>query len=260
MAKLLNPIFGADKTANLLVKYNYQVKTDDILAGTIVGQEKTQMLVHLGLKKVAFLPKNEISMDSTKNAKQKLEKNKVAEFILIDYQDSKAIVSMRRLHYAKLWERFKQLDFKNMVLYTFFEKTILGAKLVGFDGLRMYLPNFHLPKYYRRTTKKTKYIGVKVLEVKDKSHTIVASSRLAIFKKQSSLLHIGLQQKGSVLAVKAFGIFLNLSGIKCLLHISEISNQKIENLHQLYKKGDQIDVKVIYINGRQGKVAVSAKL
>lgn len=260
MGKLFNPIFGADKTTNLLVKYNYQVKTDDILAGTIVGREKTQMLVHLGLKKLAFLPKNEISMDSKKESNQKLEKNKLAEFILISYQDSKAIVSMRRLHSMKLWERFKQLDFKNMILYTFFKKIVFGAKLVDFDGLSIYLPNAHLPKYYRRITDPSKYIAIKVLEVKDKKHTIVASTRLAILKKQSPLLQLGLPQKGSILAVKAFGLFLNIYGIKCLLHISEISNQKIENLHKLYKKGDQIEVKVIYVNGRQGKIAVSAKL
>jgi small subunit ribosomal protein S1 len=66
-------------------------------------------------------------------------------------------------------------------------------------------------------------------------------------------------QKGSVIGVKPFGIFLNIYGIKCLLHISEISNKKIENIMTLYKKGDKITVKVIYVNSSQGKIALSTK-
>ena len=72
-------------------------------------------------------------------------------------------------------------------------------------------------------------------------------------------MQVGLTQIGSVLAIKPFGIFLNIYGIKCLLHISEISNQKIENLMRLYRKGDRIKVKIIYVNSSQGKIAVSAK-
>lgn len=259
MLMLSTPVFGADKTANLLVKYNYQVKTKDILAGTFVGLEKTQMLVHVGLNRVAFLPSEEIFSSPVNTLNRRMETNKVGEFIVIHYKKKKTILSIRRLYNLKLWERFKQIDFKNMILFTVWEKTILGAKLLNFDGLKLYIPNSHLPKYYRRINTKDKLIQVKILEVKDKKHKIVASTRLAILKRQSPSLKIGLVQIGTVLVVKPFGIFLNVFGIKCLLHISEISNKKIENLHMLYKKGDSIEVKIIYVNGSQGKIAVSAK-
>lgn len=257
---LATPVFGADKTANLLVKYNYQVKTKDILAGTFVGLEKTQMLVHVGLKNAAFLPSEEIFSYQVNKLTQEMETNKVGEFIVIHYYKNKTILSIRRLHNNKLWERFKQIDFKNIILFSFWEKNILGAKLLNFDGLKLYVPNSHLPKYYRRINTKEKSIQVKILEVKDKKHKIIASTRLAILKRQSPSLKIGLIQVGTVLVVKPFGIFLNIFGIKCLLHISEISNKKIENLDKLYKKGDSIEVKIIYVNGSQGKIAVSAKL
>jgi small subunit ribosomal protein S1 len=254
------PVFGIDKKANLLLKYNYQVKTKDILAGTFVGLERKQTLIQVGLKKVAFLPNEEVYHKPLNKIIEVLEKNTVEEFIVISFSGNKTILSMHRLSCIKLWERFKQIDYKNMILFTHVEKTILGAKLLKFDGLKVYVPKNHLPKYYRRMNTKEKEIEVKILEVKDKKHSIVASSRLAILKKQSPCLKLGLIQIGVVLSVKPFGIFLNVSGIKCLLHISEIFNKKIENLPQLYKKGDSIKVKVIYVNGPQGKIAVSAKL
>jgi small subunit ribosomal protein S1 len=260
MLKFSTPIFGTDKTENLLLKYNYQVKINDILAGSFIGLERSQSLVHVGLPQAAFLPPHESFIHLQNKSNQIFQKNKASEFIVIYYQEGKTILSLQRLHYLKLWERFKQIDFKNMILYTFLEKTIQGSKLVNFDGLSIYLPNTHLPKYYRRRNDCQKQIEVKVLEVKDKKHSIIASPRLAFLKKQSPSLQIGLIQVGIILAVKSFGLFLNVYGIKSLLHVSEISNRKIENLDELYAKGDKIQVRVIYINLRQGKIAVSAKL
>lgn len=254
------PVFGANKAPSLLIKYNYQVKTKDILAGTFVGLEKTQLLVHVGLKKVAFLPKEELSNKPLDHLKQMGEKNTFSESMVLFLDEKKTILSMRRLHSIKLWERFKQIDYKNMILFARFEKTMVGAKLLDFDGLKLYAPNHHLPKHYRRLTTKGKKFEVNVLEVKDKKHSIVTSTRLAILKKQGPSLKLGLIQLGIVLSVKPFGIFLNVFGIKCLLHVSEISNKKMDNLVQVYKKGNKIKVKVIYVNGTQGKIAVSAKL
>lgn len=262
MNKTLIPLFGADKIDSLLLKYNYQAKQGDILAGTVIGIEKKQTIVDLGLGYVAFLPKNEIFSDQKNNKTQQLEKSQIGEFLILycASREKKIVLSLRRLHHIKLWERFKQIDFKNMILYTIYEKRISGAKIVDFDGLKIYLPNFHLPKYYRRAITNLKPLKVKVLEVKDKKHTIVASVKLAVLKKQSPVLDTGLIQIGCVLKVKPFGIFINVLGIKCLLHISEISTQKIENIHSLFQKGDQLKIKVIYINNQQGKISVSAKI
>lgn len=258
---MLTPKFGANKIASVLLKYNYKVKTGDILAGTVIGIERKQNLINLGLKQAAFLPKEEIFLDDSKNQSQTLKTNEVGEFVILyhDEKTNKTIVSLRQLNYLKLWERLKQIDFKNMILFTNPEHSIWGGKIVGFDGLRIFIPNLHLPKYYRRKNSGDTILPTKILEVKDKKYQIVGSSRLAILKKQSPCLQVGLTTIGSVLSVKPFGLFLNIYGIKCLLHISEISNKKIENIKDLYKKGDRIKVKIIYVNSSQGKIALSSK-
>ncbi len=261
MTKLVTSQFGANKIASVLLKYKYQVKIGDILAGTVVGIEKNQTLVNLGLNQVAFLPNQEIFSNFIESSNQIFTVGKIGEFMILYCEKStnKTIISLQNLHSLRLWERFKQIDFKNMILFGFVENSIWSGKIINFDGLKIFLPNIHLPKYYRRLNKMDKIFPIKILEVKDKPHSIIGSCRLAIVKKQSPSLQIGLVQFGCVLSVKSFGVFLNIYGIKCLLHISEISNKKINNIQELFKKGDQIKVKVIYINSSQGKIAVSAK-
>jgi small subunit ribosomal protein S1 len=258
MSKILTPKYGANKIANVLLKYNYQVKNGDILAGTVIGIERNQTLIDMGLKQAAFLPNPEI-LNGQKEKHLKI--NEIAEFLVLKHETltNKTVISLSRLTCLRLWERFKQIDFKNMIIFANAEQSIWGGKLANFDGLKCFIPNSHLPKYYRRKTRLDNLLPMKILEVKDKRYQIIGSSRLAFLKKQSPSLQVGLTQIGCVLTIKPFGIFLNIYGIKCLLHISEISNQKIENLNRLYKKGDRIKVKIIYVNSSQGKIAVSAK-
>jgi small subunit ribosomal protein S1 len=255
------PKYGKNKIANVLLKYNYQVKKGDILAGTIIGKERKEILIDLGLKQASFLPNNEIYIHLNTNPTKILKIKEFGEFIIIYYnfKTNLTIVSFRRLHYLKLWERFKQIDFNNMILFTQLKKSIWGGKLIEFDLLYGFLPNFHLPKYYKRKNTVSSVVKVKILEVKNKRYEIIVSSRLAIFKKQSPSLYIGLIQTCYIIAIKPFGIFLNIYGLKSLLHISEISNKKIKNINNCYKKGDQIKVKIIYINNSKGKIAVSMK-
>lgn len=261
MNNKITPRFGANTIASVLLKYNYKVKTGDILAGTVLGIERRHTLVNVGLNQVAFLPNKEIVINEIPNATKFLSVNQIGEFLILYYDEKteKTIVSIRRLHYLRLWERFKQIDFKNMILFTTVDKNIWGGKLVNFDGIKVFIPNSHLPKYYRRKKSIDNFLPMKILEVKDKRYEIIGSSRLAFLKKQSSCLQVGMIQKGCVINVKPFGLFFNIYGIKCLLHISEISNKKIDNLMNLYKKGDMITVKIIYVNSSQGKIALSAK-
>ena len=253
--------FGANKTSGILLKYNYQVKTGDILAGTVVGLEKKYTLVDGGLSQVSFLPEQEIMINFNSNLNLIFTVNKTGEFMILysDQRLKQTILSFRKLHCRRLWERFKQVDFSNMILFSVIEKSLWRGKLVKFDGLKIYIPNTHLPKYYRRKNKLKKKLPLQILEIKDKTHTIVGSARLAFLKRQSLSLHLGSTQLACVLSVKSYGLFVNIYGIKCLLHISELFHQKIENINKLYKRGDQLNVKVVYLNTSQGKIAVSAK-
>lgn len=263
MIKLSAPKFGTNLIAKTLLKYKYKVKPDDILAGTVIGIEKTQNLVNLGLKKVAFLPTNEIFIDKIKNSTQMLSINIIGEFIILlhNFKINKTIISFKKLHHKILWERFKQIDIKNMRLLMIFKQSIKGGKILTFDDLEVFIPNLHQPKYNKRKNLASKLIKIKILkvEVKNQKYYILGSSRLSFFKEQSSSLQRDFKQIAYIIRVKPFGIFLNIYGIKCLLHISEISNKKIEDIYKLYKKGDKIKVKIIYINNDQGKIALSAK-
>jgi len=72
-----------------------------------------------------------------------------------------------------------------------------------------------------------------------------------------SKFKIGDKSKGKVTGVVDFGIFLNVQGVEGLVHISEISWDRVDNPSDFVQVGDEIDVKIIGIENE--KISLSMK-
>jgi len=72
-------------------------------------------------------------------------------------------------------------------------------------------------------------------------------------------IEIGRTYTGKVTAIAPFGLFVEiLPGKEGLCHISEFSHERVNNLHDLIKTGDIVNVKVLDINER-GQLKLSRK-
>ncbi|MFM8284119.1 MAG: 30S ribosomal protein S1 [Planctomycetaceae bacterium] len=66
--------------------------------------------------------------------------------------------------------------------------------------------------------------------------------------------------KGTVTKITNFGVFVGLEdGLEGLLHISELSDDKVENAEEVVKVGDQIDVKILRVDTDDRKIGLSRK-
>lgn len=71
-------------------------------------------------------------------------------------------------------------------------------------------------------------------------------------------VEIGKTYEGKVTGIKDFGLFVGILSKEGLCHISEVSNERVNNLEEIYKMGDPIKVKVLDINDR-GQIKLSRK-
>ena len=66
--------------------------------------------------------------------------------------------------------------------------------------------------------------------------------------------------KGAVTKITNFGVFIGLEdGLEGLLHISELSEDKIEDPETVVKVGDEIEVKVLRVDTDERKIGLSLK-
>src|SRR5215813_2273025 len=67
--------------------------------------------------------------------------------------------------------------------------------------------------------------------------------------------HPGDVKKGKVTKVTNFGVFVELeAGLEGLLHVSELSDGKVENAEEVVKVGDEIEVKVLRVEPKDRKI------
>ena len=67
--------------------------------------------------------------------------------------------------------------------------------------------------------------------------------------------------KGIVKGIQTFGAFVEiLPGKQGLLHISEIDWQRVENVEDVLKEGDEVEVKLLDVDSKSGKLSLSRKV
>lgn len=108
--------------------------------------------------------------------------------------------------------------------------------------------------------------GVQI-DINDSGLVSIASTNADGIKRAKEIIYnltaeveIGKIYHGRITSIVAFGLFVELlPGKEGLCHISEISHKRINNLNELFKEGDMIDVKVLDINDR-GQIKLSHKV
>jgi ribosomal protein S1 len=143
-----------------------------------------------------------------------------------------------------------------------------GGLIVNIMGLRGFLPSSQVARQFSGNLMElvgTK-IPVKILEVNRKRNRLIVSQRAAqdedrarqreeLFEK----LHVGDLIKGKVSGLTSYGAFVNLGGADGLIHISELSWDRINNVSDMLNVGDEVEVKVIKLDPELSRISLSLR-
>lgn len=140
---------------------------------------------------------------------------------------------------------------------------VRGGLRVEKDGFQMFLPTSLLSPSRVEDSELDSYIGkkmnVEVADADDERESIVVSRKAIVEREAWEKLNVGDVVKGQVTSVPSFGVFVDLGGVEGLLHVSRISHQRVENPSDRFKKGDEVEVKIIEINKKKGNISLSRK-
>ncbi len=148
-----------------------------------------------------------------------------------------------------------------------------GGLLVAFGQLRGFLPNSYIPEIKNISQSKEAFeikrrmIGTMmqllIIEVERKRNRLIFSARIGQEEKpkhQLAGLSVGQTLSGRIVNLVKFGAFVDLGrGINGLIHISELSWQRINHPSDLVRIGDEITVIVQEIDHERNRVSLSHK-
>jgi small subunit ribosomal protein S1 len=182
------------------------------------------------------------------------------EIIQDDNGEGCLTLSVRRMELAKAWDRCREAQADDAALTGEVLSVNRGGLLVEVEKLRGFVPQSHIGV---RTLNREELIGqqlpFKFIEVDEEKNRLVLSHRLATDMVSAEGLEVGDVVEGMVQAVKPYGAFVDVGGQSGLLHISQISHERIVAVENVLSPGDRIKVLVMSKDAERGRLSLSTK-
>ena len=234
----------------------------DTVKGTILSVKKHEILIDLGAQGVGLVPRREASFARNLKAGDEV----TASVVEAEMDDGGyVLLSLRKAVKDKGWDEINaKLDSSETVEVVPFDAN-RGGLLVEYEGIRGFMPVSQLSaEHYPRVGSSDKdeilqrlnslvgkKIKARILDASKKDNKLIFSEKEAIkdgLAERFAELKIGDTVKGVVTGVVDFGVFVNVDGIEGLVHISEISWERVNNPSDYVKVGDIIEAKIIAID------------
>ncbi len=251
------------KMAELLAKEAYtpkHLKRGEVVEGVVVAKNRDQMLVDIGAKAEGLIAGKELAPGWEEiQIGDKISTVVVAS----EGEGGQALLSMKKAGGEARWTQLTDKMNKAETVSVRGLESNRGGLVVDLEGARGFIPSSHLLTTPQASVGKT--MEVKIIEVDKKLNRLVFSEREAHpeeskFPKMELEFKEGDQISGAVNKILPFGLLVSLPGnVDGLVHISEISWERVGNLEELYKVGDTVKVKVTTIDPNNGKVSLSIK-
>lgn len=238
-----------------------KVALGDTVTGKVLSVKKHEILVDLGPQGVGLVPRKEVSFAKDAEVGQEV----TASVIDPEMVDGMILLSLRKAVKDKGWDEIKaKLEAQEIVEITPFDAN-RGGMLAEFEGIRGFLPVSQLAaEHYPRVGSADKDeilqrlnslvgkpIKVRILDASKRDNKLIFSEKEAVkdgLAARFAELAVGDVVKGVVTGVVDFGVFVNVDSIEGLIHISEISWERVNNPSDYVKVGETIEAKIIAID------------
>lgn len=256
--------FNYDDFADAVSKTSYSFERNSIVKGSCVEYDSSGgAMVDIGAKSSALLPSQEAALVQIpgKDISDIVELNTEYEFQIISEEDENGqlLLSLRRIQYRQAWEKVVELQAADDVLEAEVIAVNRGGAICLVEGLRAFLPGSHLTGQLPTEDLVGQTLPLKFLEVNQDNNKLVVSNRKAVVEQQMADLSRGDLVSGLVKALKPYGAFVEVGGMSGLLHISQISYDRIENLENVLQPGMQVKCMIIDHDKVNGRIALSTK-
>ena len=234
----------------------------DVIEAKITSVKKHEIWVDLGLHGVGLVVRREIGFG---NNDIEVGQTVPVSVIEPDMPEGYTLTSLRKAVKDKGWDELDRLFKDGEALELQPYDANRGGLLMQYEGVRGFLPVSQLSaQHYPRVAGAdkdeilqklnsliSKPLKVRILDIDRKENKLIFSEKEAIredMKETIGQLSVGDEVEGTITGVVDFGAFVNVDGIEGLIHISEISWDRVEDPNMYVKVGDQVKAKIIAID------------
>ncbi|KAK8622519.1 hypothetical protein V6N13_117429 [Hibiscus sabdariffa] len=253
--------FTLDDFQTALEKYDFDSEIGTKVKGTVFCTDNNGALVDITAKSSAYLSVQEASIHKIKHVEEVgIVPGLREEFVIIGEleADDSLVLSLRSIQYELAWERCRQLQAEDVVVKGKIVGGNKGGVVASVEGLRGFVPFSQISSKSTAEELLDKELPLKFVEVDEEQTRLVLSNRKAMADSQAQL-GIGSVVLGTVQSLKPYGAFIDIGGVNGLLHVSQISHDRVSDIATVLQPGDTLKVMILSHDRERGRVSLSTK-
>jgi 4-hydroxy-3-methylbut-2-enyl diphosphate reductase len=238
--------------------------------GYITAVNANEAIVDIGTKHTGYVPLSELTDDPGLKPSDVVKVGDEVDLIVTKINDQDGIVTLSKKKVDAMvgFENILKAKDSGAVLEGVVVGAVKGGLLISSGGVRVFVPASQATT--RREEKLEDYlkktVQFKVIEVNEQRSRAVGSIK-AVAKEQREeeekkfweTVKTGDVFKGEVKSLTSYGAFVNLGPVDGMVHISELSWNKIKHPSEVVKVGDVLEVYVKDLDAEKKRISLGFK-
>ena len=256
--------------AELLEQSIKTLNTGDKVLGIVTGIGNTEVQVDLGTKHAGYIPYDEVSNDPSVKPEDILNVGDEIDVFVVRVNDQEGTVqlSKKKLDGIKVWDDMAVWAEEKTTVDGIITEENKGGLVANVKGIRVFIPASQsgIAKGGDMAGQVGKAVQLKITEVNRARRRVIGSiravnseERKANREKIWAEIEEGKKYQGTVKSLTSYGAFVDIGGVDGMVHVSELSWNRIKTPDEVVKVGDEIEVFVISFDAEKKKISLGYK-
>ena len=239
-----------------------------VVTGIVTGISPSEITVDIGTKQTGFVAASEWSDDPTVKLEDAVKKGDELELVVIKVNDQEGTVALSKKRFeAKAGQaEVEKAAEEGTILEATVSEQVKGGLVAYVKGVKVFIPasQASLRRGEDLAPLVKQKVRIKIIECSGRR--VIGSIRAVLAEEQEAKKEAfwaeaeeGRHYQGVVKNLTDYGAFVDVGGVDGLVHISELSWDRIKHPSEVVKVGDVIDVYIKSLDRENGKVSLGFK-
>ncbi len=247
------------------------LRNGQIVEGQVIEVRNNEVIVDLGdFKYDGQLAADQLTDDPSLKPSDVVKEGDTIQVYVVGVNDGegKVVLSRKKLVAMESWNKIKAAYESGEVLSGKIIKAVKGGVIVLADGSQVFIPARQASERFVQDLQTL--VGTtadfKIIEIDERRKRVIGSIKellVAARKEKEDKFwadaEVGKKYSGTVKSLTSFGAFVDIGGVDGLVHISELSWNKIKHPSEVVAVGDVLEVYIKDINAETKKISLGFK-
>ncbi len=242
---------------------------DQKVCGTVIAVNPTEITVDIGRGVTGYVSAAEYSSDPDAKMMDEVKVDDKLNLIImkINDQEGTAMLSKRRYDAIAGWDNIVAAKESGEIITGFVKDIIKGGVVAYSNNVRVFIPASQATASRNDSLEdlKGKEVSFRIIEI-GRGRRAVGSIRSVLREQRKAAedkiwadITVGDRFTGTVKSITSYGAFVDIGGVDGMVHISELSWQRIKNPSEVVLVGDTVEVYVKAIDPEKRKISLGYK-